>query len=74
MDKSAIMEFAGIYLRKNKHLTIPALQRFIKNRDEVGKAIKPEEIEEALSMLYCGGFINIAHHSEEGIVYVKDKS
>jgi len=74
MDKSAIMEFAGIYLTKNKHLTIPALQKFIKSRDEVGKVINPEEIEDALSMLYCGGFLNITHKSEEGTVYIKDRS
>ena len=74
MDKSAIMEFAGIYLTKNKQLTIPALQKFIKNRDEVGKAIKPEEIEDALSMLYCAGFVNILKPNEEGMIYIKDKS
>ena len=73
MDKAIIMEFAGNFLSKYKHLTAPALQKFIMNRDEVGKAVSIEDIEDSLSMLYCGKFIKIIHSSEDGTVYVKDR-
>jgi hypothetical protein len=43
MDKGVIMEFVGIFLQKNKYATAPALQKFIMNRDEVGKAIAIED-------------------------------
>lgn len=71
MDKSCIMEFAGVYLDKHKHLTAISLQKFIKDQSEVGKAISIEDIEDALSMLYCGYFIKMTHNSEDGIVYEK---
>lgn len=75
MDKAAIMEFAGLYLDKRKHLTVPELQRFIMERSEVGKAIPIEEIEESLNMLYVGKFIRITCSSRDGgTVYEKELS
>jgi hypothetical protein len=73
VDKDNIMEFAGLYLDKCKHLTVPALQKFIMSRDEVGKAIRIEDIEVALDKLCYGGFIKIVHNSPEGVVYEKDR-
>jgi hypothetical protein len=72
MDKSAIMGFCGLYLQKYKHITAQALQKFIIERDEVGKAISIDDIEESLSMLYCGYFISIVHNSESGTVYERN--
>jgi len=72
MDKSVIMSFAGIYLNKHKHLTAPALQKFIMNQEEVGKAVAIEDIESALSALYCGYFIKMISNSEDGVVYEKE--
>jgi hypothetical protein len=43
-----IMQFAGLYLEKHEYLTSLDLQRFIKDRPEVGKAIDIDRIEETL--------------------------
>ena len=59
---------------KNRQLTLPDLQKFIKNRMEVGKAISPEDIEVALGKLRYAGFIKIVGTSFEGMVFEKDKT
>jgi len=74
MDKFAIAEFAGLYLQRNKNLTARKLQKFIMNREEVGKAIPIDEIEDCLSMLQYASFIKPIHTFEGEIIYDKDRN
>lgn len=72
MDKSNIMEFCGLFLQKHKHLNALTLQKFIAEREEVGKSISFESISDALSSLYYAGFINIVCESDGFTVYERN--
>ena len=57
MDKANIMAFAGLMLEKHFVIDAPSLQKFIMARDEVGKAVSIEDIEDSLDLLRYAGFI-----------------
>ena len=61
MDKANIMLFIGLALCKKKIITVGEIQRFIKSREEVGKILPPERINEVLEDLEYVGFV---HHED----------
>jgi hypothetical protein len=71
MDTSNIMTFAGQALEKYDYLTVPLLQRYMMRREEVGKAISAEEIEDAISRLVAACFLDIRTDSDRECVYVR---
>jgi hypothetical protein len=66
MDGYSIALFAGHYLEQYKKTSVPLLQKYIRNRDEVGKYIPPEEIEQVLNDLSLAYFLEISGKDEWG--------
>jgi hypothetical protein len=58
MDKAYIMVYAGQYLNKHKTVDAISLQRYIMNKEEVGKPLPIEDVQEALNLLYVGYFVS----------------
>jgi hypothetical protein len=67
MDKAYIMVYAGQCLEKYKTIDSKILQKFIMKKEEVGKPLPIEDIEEALNLLYYANFISCI----DGESYVK---
>jgi hypothetical protein len=72
LDKCAIVGYAGQYLSKHKQVDAISLQRYIMNRDKVGKAISVEDIEFSLEMLYYGEFLKLLNNSGHGAIYERE--
>ena len=71
MLQGNIMVFAGLCLDKFKQIDAPKLQRYIMSRDEVGKAVAIEDLEETLDYLNYAKFINVCGKSGKFTVYRK---
>lgn len=65
MELSNVMVFCGSTLEKSEILTIPIVQKFIKSREEVGKAVDVDDIDMALEYLYFAGFLERTGEKDE---------
>jgi ATP-dependent helicase YprA (DUF1998 family) len=65
MDLSNVMVFCGLALGKSEILTIPIVQKFIKSREEVGKAVDVDQIDMALEFLYFAEFLERTGEKDE---------
>lgn len=74
MDKSNIMTFAGMYLRKNKVINAYSLQKYIMQHPDSESTVSMEDIAESLGLLYYANFLDIVSGSGFESVYVKDRT
>lgn len=66
-----IMMFAGKCLEKSGFITPSLLQKFIHDREEVGKFLPIEDINLALDNLVTAGFIEIVDTRDDTVAYIR---
>ena len=66
-----IMIFAGLCLDKYRYITAVNLQRFIKEREEVGRYLPIEDLEETLDYMRFAKWIDIDPKEKECTKYIR---
>lgn len=64
-----IMIFAGLCLDKYKRFTSRDLQRFIRERPEVGKAVAIEKLDEVLDYMNYAKLLDVCGRQEGFVIY-----